>query len=215
MVGLLSNGPEEAGKASWFRWILTTGCIFPLCWDSRNMRVPRGFSTGCRNPWKAYCNVSTAYNLASISHIPIAAAETLSRYGLKAKWCRPNHAGDIRYENFLPFSRVELSVTRQKGLNEHRLWGAGRCAAMKRIRSAGGQHTERIGLHGRFDFPPGVVVAPLELEPSEGPGRGPLNHVNIKGFPMSKASQQKFAQLLAEAAVFVAVPREYAIEPPI
>lgn len=32
---------------------------------------------------------------------------------------------------------------------------------------------------------------------------------------MSKASQQKFAQLLAEAAVFVAVPREYAIEPPI
>ena len=110
---------------------------------------------------------------------------------------------------------MELSVTRQLGLNEHRLWGAGRCAALKRIRSARGQKTERIGLYGRFDFPAGVVAAPLELEPSEGPGKGPLNHVNIKGFPASKASQQKFAQLLAEAAVFVAVPSKYAIEPPI
>jgi hypothetical protein len=123
--------------------------------------------------------------------------------------------GEIRYENFLPYSRVELSVTRQRGLNEHRLWGAGRCAAIKRIRGAGGRTTERIGLYGRFDFPAGMVSAPLEPEPSEGPGRGPLNHVNITGFPPSKASQQKFAQLLAEAAMFVAVPCKYAIVPPI
>ena len=214
-AGLLLNGPEGGGKASWFPWILTIVCIFPPCWDSRSMRVLSDFSTACRNRWRGCYNVSTACNLASISHIPIEAGETLTRYALKAKWCRPDHADKIRYEVFLPYSRVELSVTRQRNLSEHRLWGAGRCAATKRIRSSKGQQTERIGLHGRFDFPAGLVPAPLALEASEGPAKGPLNHVNIKGFPASKASQQKFAMLLAEAAVFVEVPREYAIEAPV
>ena len=69
--------------------------------------------------------------------------------------------------------------------------------------------TETIGLYGRFEFRASSVTAPLRLEASEGPGKGPLNHVNVIDYPPEKSAQVKLAQLLAEAATLVEVPAEY------
>ena len=49
--------------------------------------------------------------MPSIAHIPIEPEETLSRFILKEKWKKLLPGGGIRYEAFLPYSRVELSVT--------------------------------------------------------------------------------------------------------
>lgn len=167
----------------------------------------------CRSPSNAFSKDSTASEATSIAHIPIEPEETLSRFILKEKWKKPLPGGGIRYEAFLPYSRVELSVTRVRGLSDKRLWGSGRCAAIKRIRGAKPGQTETIGLHGRFDLRASSVTPPLRLETSEGPGRGPLNHVNVIDYPPEKSAQVRLAQLLAETATLVELPAEYAITP--
>lgn len=146
--------------------------------------------------------------MPSIANIPVEDEEFLARFVLKEKWKRRKSDGTLPYEAFLPYRRVELSVSRIRGLTDRRLWGAGRCAAVKRNRN-NRPNGERIGLFGRFDLKAkSIREVGLRIEPSEGPNKGPLNHCNLTGYPAEKAAQQIIAQKLAECAEAVNMPPE-------
>jgi hypothetical protein len=126
-----------------------------------------------------------------LSDIPVADAEVLARFVLKKDEVRQD--GTLRPLAFMAYRHVDLSVTRHRDFTEKRLWGAGRCAAIKR----------RLTLLGRADISAHQVrKTGLEIKPAEGPGLGPRNHANIVRYPQEKSEQVSFAQALARMAKF-------------
>lgn len=122
----------------------------------------------------------------------ISATEKLARFVLFRRH-RANAAGVVPPEAFLPYKRVELSVTLHTDLSDKRLWGCGRCVAIKR----------NLTLYGRADISAETAVsnglALVYAEP-------PRNHVNIVGWPAEKAAQMSYAVRLAATAVYFAAP---------
>lgn len=117
--------------------------------------------------------------------------EILGRFILSGR-LRPSASGQVPPEAFLPYKRVELSVTRHIGLTNHRLWACGKCVSKKR----------NLPLYGRADVAASVPRnRRLDVLPSE----PPRNHANIVGWPPEKPAQMSYAIDLAAAAVYTPV----------
>ena len=127
----------------------------------------------------------------SLINVPVTGDEILSRFILFSNWIRSSD-NTIRPEAFMPHPWFELSVTRQKNLTEDEIWYLGRYVSSIRSRT----------LYGRADVSADVVISNgLTVEPSE----PPLNHANIKGYPVDKSEQKLKALIIASEARFRAV----------
>jgi hypothetical protein len=127
---------------------------------------------------------------------PVANDEMLARFILFSRWFREDRT--IRPDAFIPHPYPDLSVTRHTGISETQLWQFGEQVA---------QETERT-LYGRSDVL-GQAVRNVKLEPVAAPMQDNPNHVNIVGWPATKAEQKSFAQkLAANASPLVPVPQE-------
>lgn len=132
--------------------------------------------------------------MPGLSEIPVGDEEELARFILKRDELRQD--GTLRPLAFMAHKHVDLSVTRHRGFTVKRLWGAGRCAAVKR----------KLPLLGRADILAATVrLAGLDVKPAEGPGLGPKNHANIVKYPSEKSEQVHYAQILAGLARFLPV----------
>lgn len=126
----------------------------------------------------------------TLADTPVEKDEILSRFILQSRWIR-NSDNTIRHEAFMPHpDSIDLSVTRQRNLEELEIWRLGEEVSNLSNRT----------LYGRGDISAGSVIEQnLFIEPSE----PPLNHANIKGFPGDKSKQKLIAMELSSNAVFV------------
>ena len=133
-----------------------------------------------------------------LANVPVGDEELVARFVLVEKHVKKDGPKPyIKAPAFLPFRHVELSVTRHQGLAENELWALGQDVANARA----------MPLVGRGDISARTARAvSLEVEPSEGPGKGARNHANIVGWPSEKAAQLVKALVLAAAADFVRAP---------
>jgi hypothetical protein len=121
--------------------------------------------------------------------ITVAADEWFARYVFHEGYIRAD--GTLKPDAFIPYKRVELSVSRHFGLTEAELWQFG-CA----VGSA-----RNLGLRGRGDFQAQiclsqrlrVVLDPLPDNP---------NHANVVDWPADKQSQKEKALEIARVAQF-------------
>ena len=118
----------------------------------------------------------------SLADISVDDSEQLSRMVLFDNHVR-KEAGNLKPVAFLPYSRVELSVIRQRNLSIEDLWRIGFQVAELRQRP----------LIGRGDIAAIVAkIAPLNVIPKEGDGL-PKNHADIIGWPADKPAQMLLA----------------------
>lgn len=84
--------------------------------------------------------------IPNIGKTPVTEDEWLARYIVHKDHVRAD--GTVRQDPFIPYSRVELSVTRHLGLSENEIWAAGELVA------------QEIGkpLHGRADTQARIYV---------------------------------------------------------
>ena len=133
---------------------------------------------------------------SSLADIPVADDELLARFILSLSLVRRSD-NSARPEAFLPFKHTELSVTRHRDLEEHELWSLGKVVADQRSKP----------LIGRADILARLPrLHELDVEASEGPGKGGRNHANIIGWPSEKSAQMIRAVELADEAKYVAAP---------
>lgn len=131
--------------------------------------------------------------LAALALVPVANEETLARYILFSKWVRADNT--VRPDAFIPYPYPDLSVTCHAGISDERIWEIGKGVAQER----------GLTLYGRADVLAGVVRAE-QLDPVPAPTAGNANHINIVGWPASKAEQKSRAQKLAAAAPYTPKP---------
>ena len=126
------------------------------------------------------------------SETPIGADEVVARFVLRKEHVRPG--GSIKADPFVPYSHVELSVTRHVGLSEKLIWIDGDKVA-----------ENRGPLVGRVD----VQVARFEqvkLKVFPDPLEGRPNHANVKGWPVAKEEQKLLALELVRGLTLTPVP---------
>lgn len=132
--------------------------------------------------------------IPGIGERPVADEEWLARYILRHEYVRSD--GSLRPAPFMPYKRVELSVTRHLGLDEQELWEAGHSVA-----AATG-----TTLHGRADVQ-ALVFAKQRLQVVPKPLSGNLNHADVVGWPADKPAQKEIALLIAREARFTPKPQ--------
>jgi hypothetical protein len=124
--------------------------------------------------------------------VPVEDDELVARFVLTRKHL-PKSGGGVKAEALLPFSRVELSVTRHRNLSESELLEIGNEVAEGR-RQKGGR---AFPLVGRVDF---LALVPreqgLDVIPAEGFDL-PKNHADVVGWPAEKSAQMSLAQEIA------------------
>jgi hypothetical protein len=118
----------------------------------------------------------------------------LARYILYSRWIREDNT--VRPDAFIPYPHPDLSVTRHAGISELQLWQFGEQVA---------QEVERT-LYGRADILTQAILD-VELEPVSAPTQSNPNHVNIVGWPVSKAEQKSRAQKLAADSHYIPFPQ--------
>ncbi len=123
---------------------------------------------------------------------PVDDDELLARFIVKLDVVRAD--GAVKYQLFLPYSRVELSVNRHRDASIEETWSFGMTVA------------ELLGktLLGRADIrvsacrisPLKVVESPIQNNESTKRSPNP-NHADIVGFPPDKPDQKSLALKLA------------------
>lgn len=115
--------------------------------------------------------------------------ELLARYIVSSKEFRKID-NTVKPQAFIPYSHVELSVTRHRDATDDELWQIGRDVAKQRSKN----------LYGRTDIiaykcrEADLTVVPDPLLP-ENP-----NHANLIGYPPAKEDQLSIALKIAETA---------------
>jgi len=116
----------------------------------------------------------------SVGERPVAKDEWLARYILRREHVRPD--GTVKADPFIPYKRVELSMTRHLALEESEIWKIGQIVADKRSSTLFGRADTqtRVFLRHRLR----VAGAPLVDDP---------NHANVVDWPPDKQAQKEIA----------------------
>jgi hypothetical protein len=127
-------------------------------------------------------------------HVPaVAPEEQLARYIVASGQVRADRT--LRPEAFIPYSHVELSVTRHLAATHDELWQVGLEVAAERASS----------LHGRADTAALTYISEgLNVEAVPLPTNS--NHADVVGWPADKPSQKIKALEIAKRATFVPTP---------
>lgn len=133
--------------------------------------------------------------IQDIGEMPVTEDEWLARYIVHKDHVRAD--GTVKRDPFIPYSRVELSVTRQLGLNEGEIWAAGDLVAQELGKPLRGRADTQARVHVRCKLR--VVPKPLPMNP---------NHADIVDWPTDKPAQKEIALLIARAASFKPKPHQ-------
>jgi len=117
---------------------------------------------------------------AAVGKLPVTEDEWLARYILRRDHVRPD--GTVKPDPFIPYKRVELSVTRHIDLEEADIWKIGQTVANKRASL----------LHGRADARVAVFLG-QRLRVAAAPLIDDPNHANVLGWPPDKQRQKEIA----------------------
>ena len=132
--------------------------------------------------------------MINVDPVPaVADDELLARFLVNKNEFRADKS--IKPKAFLPFSYVELSVSRHRDSNEAELWEVGRQVAQLRNCTLYGR-SYILAQDCRID-PLDVQAHPLSrpVHPVNNP-----NHANVIGYPAAKEDQMSLAQKLAAKA---------------
>lgn len=119
---------------------------------------------------------------------PVDDEELLARFIVNSNEFRKSDES-VKPKLFMPYSRVELSVTRLRDCTEKELWSVGEKIARERERA----------LYGRSDVRASACRTET-LEVAADPLQDNPNHANITGYPEAKEDQLAVALKLAAAA---------------
>lgn len=126
---------------------------------------------------------------------PVNARETLARYLIASSHVRRSD-NSVKPDAFIPFSRVELSVTRHRDAIEDELWREGRRVATIRGTT----------LYGRADVAALAFIAEsLAVESKPILPENP-NHADVVNWPADKPAQKMKAIEIARQAQFRPAP---------
>jgi hypothetical protein len=112
---------------------------------------------------------------------------------MRREHVRPD--GTVKSDAFIPYKRVELSMTRHVGLGESEIWKIGQAVAEERASTLYGRADAqaRVFLRQRLR----VVPAPLIDN---------ANHANVVGWPADKQAQKEIALEVVKEAEYKANP---------
>lgn len=134
-------------------------------------------------------------NKGPLAEVPVGDDERLARFVVEKRWLLKNGDG-VNARALLPYSRVELSVTRHRDLSEIEITTAGEFVASERA----AKENRQFELLGRADFQAhDARKEKLDANPDE----PPHNHANIIGWPPEKSAQMAIAMELAARCTFV------------
>lgn len=112
----------------------------------------------------------------------------LTQYVFHKSHLRAN--GEVKPDAFIPYSRIELSVTNITRLAEPEIWEYGHATEKQR--------NDGKSLVARADITSDIIPPPLTL--SESPLDWNLYHMDIVGWPNARAEQALHARVLAGEA---------------
>ena len=134
-------------------------------------------------------------NKGPLAEVPVGDDERLARFVIEKRWLPKNGVG-VNGRALLPYSRVELSVTRHRDLSENEITAAGDFVARERAAKENRQYE----LLGRADFQAhDARKEKLDAIPDE----PPRNHANVIRWPPEKSAQMAIAMELAALCSFV------------
>jgi hypothetical protein len=133
--------------------------------------------------------------IPNIGEMPVTDDEWLARYIVHKDHVRAD--GTVKQDPFIPYSKVELSVTRHRGLNEVGLWAAGELVAQELSKSLRGRADTQARVHVRSRLR--VVPKPLPKN---------ANHADVVDWPADKPAQKEIALLIAKEASFKPKPQQ-------
>ena len=119
--------------------------------------------------------------------------EMLSRYIVYKRWVRNDKT--VRQDAFMPPPNLQLSVTRQLGLDDDDIWSFGKLAVLPSGRT----------LYGRADIKT-IQVRKQSLNVQPAPDLNNPNHAHIVNWPTNKDEQKMQAMELASVSMFLACP---------
>ncbi len=126
---------------------------------------------------------------------PVDDGESLARFIVSKSEFRPSDM-TIKPQAFMPYSRVELSVTRHLECSRPELCQIGRDVAAQREKS----------LYGWSDIFASICrQLGLNVDPQPIPDSNP-NHANITGYPPKKEEQMALAQKIAKTSSKLQIP---------
>ena len=117
--------------------------------------------------------------------------ELLARLIIFSSHFRPSEQS-VKPDAFIPYPRVDLSVTRHREASEDELWQEG-------LRVAS---TRPVKLYGRADVL-AAAFAGVELQVEAMPLAANPNHADVGGWPSDKPAQKMKALLIANKSRFV------------
>ena len=129
-----------------------------------------------------------------IGDVPVADDELLARFIFHRSHVRSD--GTVRPEVFIPYKKVEMSVTRHLELLDSELWRAGELVAHKREATLAGRADNQAVTFRNCGLR--VVPTPLNDNP---------NHADVIDWPAEKSDQKLLALLIAKEARFVSIPK--------
>ena len=124
---------------------------------------------------------------------PVSENESLDRYILRKGFIRSD--GRVKPDAFIPYSRVELSVTRHLNLSENDIWALGESVA--------GQ--TGTTLHGRADCR-ALTFIKHRLRVVADPQPWNSNHANVTDWPVDKQAQIEIAVELVKEIQYLPKP---------
>lgn len=141
-------------------------------------------------------------NKGPLAEVSVDDGERLARFVLD-KRCLPKDGDGVNARALLPYSRVELSVTRHRDLSEPEITAAGEFVASERTE----KENRQFELIGRADFQAQDARKEKLNAVADEP---PRNHANVIGWPLEKSAQMAIAMELAARCSFVPAKKKSA-----
>lgn len=131
--------------------------------------------------------------MSKVGDIPVTEDEWLARYIVNKGHIRAD--GTVKQDPFIPYSRVELSVTRHLGLNSDEVWASGELVAKELGKPLLGRADTQAQTYLRHRLR--VLSKPLPNNE---------NHADVVGWPADKPAQKDIALMIAREASYKPKP---------